>query len=99
MRHLLAFWHYPSWNPAFEWGYSAVMDDLHPIGDDIERILNGLLPEQIVARRVRLLAEHADGVIALRDLHRRVWEEMLGQEVRVMVMDDLSPALAQAAAR
>jgi hypothetical protein len=75
------------------------VEDPQPIGDAIEELLNGILPEQIAAKRVSLLAEHADEVLQLRDAHKRVWEDMLGHEVRVMVMDGLSPPLAQAAAR
>ncbi len=74
------------------------MEEPREIGPDIETVLNRVLPEQIAAGRIRLLSEHADAVLALRDLHRAVWNEILGREVRIMMLDGLSPRLAEAAA-
>jgi len=48
------------------------VDGPQPIGDSIEEVLNGVLPEPIARRRIELLREHADAVLSLRDAHRRV---------------------------
>ncbi len=47
----------------------------------------------------RLLIEHADAVIDVRERHQRTREEMIGHETRINAMDGLSPALAELAAR
>lgn len=70
-----------------------------PIGPDIEKILDGVLPEHIAQARVRLLAEHADAVLEIRDRHRRAWEEMVGREVRILAFDGMPPRAAEQAAR
>jgi len=60
-----------------------------PIGPAIE----------FVIRRTALLKEHADAVFEVRDRAARVEREMIAHEVRIMVMDGLSPHLAEIAAR
>lgn len=45
------------------------------------------------------LKRYMDEVSDLRERARRVWEEMLGHEVRVMVMDGMPPRNAEQAAR
>lgn len=60
-----------------------------PIGPEIE----------FVIRRTVLLKEHADAVLEVRERAARVRLEMIAREVRIMVMDGLSPRLAEIAAR
>jgi hypothetical protein len=99
-RYLLAWRSRTPWIPDSQAGYTAIVDEgPQPIGPDVDAILNGLLPEHIAAKRITLLSAHANEVLRLRDLHRAVWEGMLGREVRVMVMDGLAPRTAEAAAR
>ena len=50
-------------------------------------------------KKAGCLKKYADGVSDLRDRARRVWEEMLGYEVRVMVFDGMHPRKAEQAAR
>jgi hypothetical protein len=76
-----------------------VEDEPAPIGPDIETILDKVLPEHVAQARVRLLAQHADAVLEIRDRHRRAWEEMVGREVRLMVFDGIPPRAAEQAAR
>jgi hypothetical protein len=59
-----------------------------PIGPEIAFVL----------RRTALLKEHADAVLDVRDRAARVRLEMIAHEVRIMVMDGLSPRLAEIAA-
>jgi hypothetical protein len=60
-----------------------------PLGPEIE----------FVVRRTALLKEHADAVLEVRDRAARVRQEMIAHEVQIMVMDGLSPRLAEIAAR
>ncbi len=93
-----ARWRHQPWNPHREPNYDPAVEEPQEIGPDIETVLNRVLPETIAAGRIRLLTEHADAVLALRDTHRRVWNEILSREVRVMVLDGLSPRLGAIAA-
>jgi hypothetical protein len=65
----------------------------------IDEILNRVLPEDVARRRLQHLSEHADAVHYYTELHRKAWEELLGNEVRLMVFDGLSPRLAEVAAK
>lgn len=50
-------------------------------------------------KKAGCLKRYVDEVSDLRDRARRVWDEMLGHEVRVMVMGGLPPMVAARAAR
>jgi hypothetical protein len=52
-----------------------------------------------VIRRTQLLRQHADDVLEVRGRHTQVRTEMIVREVRIMVLDGLSPRLAETAAR
>jgi isopropylmalate/homocitrate/citramalate synthase len=60
-----------------------------PIGPEIEFVL----------RRTVLLKDHADAVLEVRDCAARARLEMIAREVRIIVMDGLSPRLAEVAAK
>jgi hypothetical protein len=64
-------------------------DEPTPIGPEIA----------FVIRRTVLLKEHADAVHEVRDRAARVWLEVIAHEVRIMVLDGLSPRLAEIAAK
>jgi hypothetical protein len=49
--------------------------------------------------RVRILKQHADEILELRDRAKRVLNELLAHEVRVMTMDGMPPRAAEQAAR
>lgn len=97
--NLLRWWKVSSWNPDNEAVYPADVEEPRPLSEAIDAVFSRVLPETVARRRVELLREHADAVIALRDTARRVWEEMLAREVRTMVMDGMGPRTAEAAAR
>jgi isopropylmalate/homocitrate/citramalate synthase len=50
-----------------------------------------------VLKRTLLLREHADAVLEVRERAAHVRAEMIAHEVRIMVMDGLSPRAAEAA--
>jgi hypothetical protein len=50
-------------------------------------------------KRAALLQRHADRVLDLRHRAAQPWEEMLAREVQLLVLDGLSPRLADQAAR
>src|SRR3954447_6040222 len=64
-------------------------DEPAPIGPEIAFVL----------RRTALLKGHADAVLEVRDRAAQVRREMIAHEVRIMVMDGLSPRLAEIAAK
>src|ERR1700722_292179 len=71
--------------------------------DRLRGLLSGgprLLSDSIhfVIERARLVKEHGDAVADVRTRERKVWLEMLGREVQLLVMDGFSPPLAQVAA-
>ena len=70
-----------------------------PLGPTIDQLLSRILPDEIAAKRIQFLKEHSDEVLALRETAQRAWETMLGQEMRVMLFDDMSPKLAEIAAK
>lgn len=64
-------------------------DEPAPIGPEVA----------FVVKRTALLKAHADAVLEVRDREAQVRHDMIAREVRIMVMDGLSPRLAEIAAR
>jgi Fe-S-cluster containining protein len=61
------------------------MDEPREIGPDIEAVLNRVLPETIAVERIRLLAEHADAVLALRNHAREVYRRRLIESAGALI--------------
>ncbi|HKI38285.1 MAG TPA: hypothetical protein VKA46_40930 [Gemmataceae bacterium] len=56
-------------------------------------------PDRIARERIRILREHANAVLEVRERAKRAFEELLAREVELLVFDGFSPRLAEQAAR
>ena len=70
-----------------------------PISEPVDQVLDRVLPPEIAAKRIQFLKEHADEVLALKQLAKDAWDGMLAREMRVMLFDGMSPRLAEQAAK
>jgi hypothetical protein len=75
-----------------------VTKDPTPLREPVDQILDRVLPEQIAAKRIQYLREHADEVLSLRQTAAWAWQRVLAHEVGIMMFDDFSPRIAEQAA-